>query len=447
MNQTGDPSRASVSWLWFLVHRVAPLAALAATLGLAWFGFWRYHLKRFHPVREGVLYRVAQPTEFGFRHLASEHKIKTVLSVRLEDPALYQGLLDPGAPNGQPESSFVPTLGVKHIQWPMGEEAYWPWLTPWQFEEFYKLFDNQENLPVVVHCVGGRHRTGTFTALFQMEYNRLPAEAAIAEMHSYDFGRPVPVHDHNLRTYLPRPRPDSETWKALVKGLFGADPSQAPADYEGLVRLLREEACDVALRQRVGEYLRQGLPFGLCLVHRLIDTPTDPLASDATRLASEQLQAPNNDASTWAIAAALVADFGSPDQQQALYKLLEQEPDQGEPTPRYQAVVAGVTNRYTPNRIAYLLPLLSDRRKRPEKAARGFRYCDTAVARLTSITDEPLFVERYPLADAWSDGVRRAEKWFSENPEKKQLVQMLPPTGKNVVRGEKGRERDGRNWR
>lgn len=432
-------------WRWFLRRRLRPLVVLGLLVSLAYFGFWRYHLKRFHEVRPGVLYRVAQPTEFGLRHLMQVHRIKTVLSVRLEDPVLYRGLLDPGQPDGERESAYVPQIGLRHLQWPMGEEAYWPWLTPWQFEEFYKLFDEPDNLPVAVHCMGGRHRTGTFVAMFELEYNRRPVEQAIAEMLSYSFGPTVVIQDHNLRTYLPRPRPSVQQWQSLVAGLCDDPAANTPADYEELIRQLRSAGVD-ASSVRVREYLMRGRPFSLCLALRLIDNPNHPLAELAARLASRHLQSADGDPASWAAAAALVADYGDAEQQQALYELLAREPRDAAPSPRYQAMVAGVTNRYTPNRAPYLRPLLSDNRPRPEADAAGYRYCDTAVARLVSITNEPLFLERVPLVDAWDDGVAAARRWFEEHPESRQFRQLQPPTGKNVVRAFPANERDGRNW-
>ena len=58
----------------------------------------------------------------------------------------------------------------------MGKEWCWPWFTPWQFDEFFKLLDDPANLPLAVHCMGGRHRTGTFSALYRLEYDGWPIE-------------------------------------------------------------------------------------------------------------------------------------------------------------------------------------------------------------------------------------------------------------------------------
>ena len=161
-------------------RRVARCAlALVVVLTAIWSAYhllWRQHVKRFAVVRPGVLYRVAQPSELGIRYLVERYGVKTILNLRLEDDHLHRGVLALGVPSGDVESRFVADLGVKSVQWPMGREACWPWMTPWQFEEFFRLFDDPANLPVAVHCVSGRHRTGTIAALFRLEYDRWPID-------------------------------------------------------------------------------------------------------------------------------------------------------------------------------------------------------------------------------------------------------------------------------
>ncbi|HEX5447440.1 MAG TPA: hypothetical protein VFW87_26735, partial [Pirellulales bacterium] len=61
------------------------LAAAAVMSVLGYEGLWLYHAKRFQVVREGVFYRLGQPTELGLRHLVKHYGIKTVLSVQLYD--------------------------------------------------------------------------------------------------------------------------------------------------------------------------------------------------------------------------------------------------------------------------------------------------------------------------------------------------------------------------
>lgn len=403
------------------------VAIIVLLAGTAWQTFWWLHLKRFQEVRPGQVYRSAQPSEFGFWYLAQRRGLRTVISLRLEDAPLAQGIVDFNHPDGQRESDYLRQLGVRLVNWPMGHEACWPWLNPWQFEEFYNFFDEPANLPVVLHCVGGRHRTGTMLALYRLEYDRWPADRAIQEMLSFSFGPVVPDHDLHLRTYSPRPRPNAAVFERLREHFSQA--ADTPADYESLVRSLLHAADRGHVLQLVEAYVRSDGPFALPLVQRLIDAPGEPLATLAAERAAVCLSLGDANPIDWTAAAALVADFGDTEQQLRLLDILSGEDYRAAPSPRYQACVAGVTNRYTPNRIAFLRPLLHDHRHRPEVSASAYRYCDTAVARLTAIIDGKQLRSTWN----WDEGVHNSLAWFDSNQERAQLSRLLPPTGRTDV--------------
>ncbi|MGH7134748.1 MAG: fused DSP-PTPase phosphatase/NAD kinase-like protein, partial [Pirellulales bacterium] len=241
------------------------LAMLAgALLAAGYWAFWHQHLKRFQVVREGVFYRVAQPSEYGMSYLVKTVGVKTVLSVQLYDFRLRRGLVSFGPPDGCRESEYVRQLGAAAVQWPMGVEKSWPWLTPWQFEQFFQLLDDPQNWPVAVHCQGGRHRTGTLAALFRLEYDRWDPDRALTEMYSFDFGGPIRLQEQNLRTYLPRPHPDATEWAALQKYWSPILEGPAIADYESLIRILGGERRDRSqIDQSLADYLDNQRPFCL----------------------------------------------------------------------------------------------------------------------------------------------------------------------------------------
>ncbi len=396
-----QPTRRAARW----VVRLTTVALVAAVAIIGYQAFWHYNFKRFAVVQPGRLIRSGQPTQWGLRYIVQRHGARTVLCLRQDDAPLATSVLDAGEPDGPLESQYARELGVKFVHWPMGGEAYWPWPKPQQFEDFFRLFDDPDNYPITLHCVAGKHRTGTLVALYRIEYDRWPAERALQEMKDFEFGPDIPLHDHNVRTYRPRPLPTAEQWTALQAAF---EPLLGPGtDYSDLVRKLRAALERDEAEQRMRDYVEQGHPFALCLAQRVIDLVDPHVEQAITQAAHRTLHADDQPPEAWASAAAIVADYGEPSQQRDLLRLLQDEITPQPPSPRFRAVVAGVTDRYTPNRIAYLLPLLDDQRLRPEFVnhrdpfVRRYRYCDTAVARLSSILNLKLYDENYPIPKAW----------------------------------------------
>jgi protein tyrosine phosphatase (PTP) superfamily phosphohydrolase (DUF442 family) len=53
--------------------------------------------------------------------------------------------------------------------------------------DFLKIVTDPASQPVYVHCQGGRHRTGTMTAVYRMTVDGWTADQAYAEMRKYKF--------------------------------------------------------------------------------------------------------------------------------------------------------------------------------------------------------------------------------------------------------------------
>lgn len=53
--------------------------------------------------------------------------------------------------------------------------------------DFLKIVTDPANQPVYVHCQGGRHRTGTMTAVYRITVDGWTADQAYAEMRKYKF--------------------------------------------------------------------------------------------------------------------------------------------------------------------------------------------------------------------------------------------------------------------
>jgi len=420
---------------WRRLALVLAVMAVAVALHLL---FWRHHLKRFDVVRRDVLYRSGQPSEIGIWYAKRHLGVETLLNTRRYRKRLRSGIIEIGDEDGQFEEQYARSLGMQYVQWPQGDQKCWPWPTPSVFEDFFRLFDDPANYPVLVHCMGGRHRTGTISALFRLEYDRWPVERALAEMYSFHFGPPISIHEHNLRTYWPRPRPDDESWRLLRKAfvpLVGEVQSPRPDAYNRLIHDLRKRRGDPVVRQAIAQYIVADKPFALQLALRLIDSPEDANARPAVAHAWSALTQSNVSSERLASASALIADFGTPEEQQTLLDLLSDRDSLARA--RYEAIVTGVTNRYTKNRLPYLRPLLDDQRNRTLPAARKYRYCDAAVARLSVIIDRN-FVE-YPGKDGgilWDRGRTEAKQWFADHPDEAKLRTLVLPEDASPVQAD-----------
>ena len=175
------------------------------------------------------------------------------------------------------------------------------------------------------------------------------------EMYSFDFGPTQFIQEHNLRTYLPRPRPSVSEWVQMSTAFADLLIGPLPTDYEELVRRLRRHDDPAAVCQALEEYLRGGGTFGLPLAHRLIDRPDDRLAVFAAEHAAGVLESRNAGSKDLSIAAALVADFGMPQQQESLLGRLQAGAKEPDSSPRVRSVgrrcnqpIHGKQNRLSP---------------------------------------------------------------------------------------------------
>ena len=54
-------------------------------------------------------------------------------------------------------------------------------------QTFLRVMSDPRNYPVLVHCFGGVHRAGAYTALYRMEFERWTNEQALAEMKAMGY--------------------------------------------------------------------------------------------------------------------------------------------------------------------------------------------------------------------------------------------------------------------
>ena len=99
------------------------------------------------------------------------------------------------------ESAWAQAAGLKYFNIPLsathsaGDEMT---------TRFLQLVNDPANLPVYVHCAGGRHRTGEMTAIYRITHDGWTADQAFVEMKQYDwysFGGHGPTKDYVFNFY------------------------------------------------------------------------------------------------------------------------------------------------------------------------------------------------------------------------------------------------------
>ena len=134
-------------------------------------------------------YRGAQPKGRGYSDLAAIG-VKTLIDLTSDDAAAD-------------EKMMAERAGLQYFRIPMTTHTA---PTPSIVAEFLKIAGHPGNLPVYVHCVGGRHRTGVMTAVYRMTQEGWTAERAFKEMKQYKFGADYLHSEFKKFVYLFDPR-------------------------------------------------------------------------------------------------------------------------------------------------------------------------------------------------------------------------------------------------
>jgi tyrosine-protein phosphatase SIW14 len=149
------------------------------------------HVRNFHVVRPGVLYRSAQLSVHGLRRIVNDYHIRTVINLR-----------DGTTPRDRAEEEFCAKEEIRFVR-----------LLPlnWDSETgdapaddnvrtFLEVMRDRANYPVLVHCFAGIHRTGAYCAVYRMEFEDWSNEQAIAELKANGYDNFE--HEADIRGYL-----------------------------------------------------------------------------------------------------------------------------------------------------------------------------------------------------------------------------------------------------
>ena len=180
-------------------------AAIGLSIGLVPFLYAKKREKtlgNFRVVRDGVLYRSAQPTPDGLGRAVHDYGLRTVISFRdVRDDRPEEGVPE------EWEGPFCAKLGVKFVRVPMRVWTQQNGVIPADANvtKFLDVMNDPANYPVLIHCFAGKHRTGTYSALYRMEWDGWSNAEAIEEMRAC--GYDTIDKDHDVRHYLEKYRP------------------------------------------------------------------------------------------------------------------------------------------------------------------------------------------------------------------------------------------------
>jgi tyrosine-protein phosphatase SIW14 len=149
------------------------------------------HVRNFHAVREGVLYRSAQLTVPGLRRLVHDYGIRTVVNLR-----------DGVTVADQAEEEFCTKQEIHFVRllpssWDGGPGRA---AVDGNVRTFLSLVRDPANHPILVHCFAGIHRTGAYCAIYRMECQGWSNARAAAELKA--FGYDNYDHEADIRGYI-----------------------------------------------------------------------------------------------------------------------------------------------------------------------------------------------------------------------------------------------------
>jgi protein tyrosine/serine phosphatase len=157
------------------------LLTVAAIIGgpIGYVTYRNANFRGFRAVEPGVLYRSGQMSQAGLERVIADYGIRTVITLR--DPVVSGKEPDWG------EEEFCCERDLKYYRI---APAHWespnggPAPADAGVQTFLRVIDNPANLPVLIHCFAGVHRTGAYLAVYRMEFNHWSNTQALDELRA-----------------------------------------------------------------------------------------------------------------------------------------------------------------------------------------------------------------------------------------------------------------------
>lgn len=180
---------AAYRWIYWLALPVAALAFWAVARN-----YWAWD--NFGTVEPGQVYRCGQLLPGQLEKLIKRYKIKTIIKTNIPDLSLA----DMGREREVCRRHYVRVAALIMPGDGRGEFA--------QYDQALALLCDQRNLPALITCARGTHRTGAVVAVYRVLAQHWTVARALAEMEDYRFdpggqwGRAKHPLTEHLHTYF-----------------------------------------------------------------------------------------------------------------------------------------------------------------------------------------------------------------------------------------------------
>jgi|KBSSwiStaDraftv2_1062776.scaffolds.fasta_scaffold568771_2 protein tyrosine/serine phosphatase len=156
--------------------------AIAALVTVTPYLYQSYHTRmyrNFRVVKDGVLYRSAQLPVEGLERIINDYRIKTVVSLRVGDKV-----------NDKAEEAYCLASGIQFVRipprsWTYADDGAAP--VEAGLAKFREVMKDEKNLPVLLHCFAGTHRTGAYVAVYRMDFEGWSSEKALTELRGLGY--------------------------------------------------------------------------------------------------------------------------------------------------------------------------------------------------------------------------------------------------------------------
>lgn len=158
-------------------------AALLVAAPCAYHRFQELRFRNFRVVTPGVLYRSGQLNAAGLDRVRQDYGIRTIISLRMQDGSKKM--------SSRWEEEYCRRNQLAHArisshEWWADENA------PMDTESVKRFLDVMRDpvrypRPVLIHCFAGVERTGSYCAIYRMEFDGWSNQAALDELYQCGF--------------------------------------------------------------------------------------------------------------------------------------------------------------------------------------------------------------------------------------------------------------------